>query len=161
MVTSSDQDDVITDLINSAVQYHEQGLNFIVDTDDTIYQYYDRFDGEELQIWHKYISDSAANVAVHYWDGSAWTEFSNSNYRVDAASNPPRILLKDGSDWPDLTNADLNAVRVSFKIDTSVSFYKDLKASVMTLVAARYENREGMVVPESVKSFIDLHRMPS
>jgi hypothetical protein len=136
-------------------------LNFIVDTDDPIYQYYDAFDGVELPIWHKFIKDSSSDVVVQYWDGTTWQTFSNSNYRIDAASNPPRILLKDGSDWPDDVSTDLNSVRVSFKVDTSVSFFKDLKASVMTLVAARYENRENMEVPQSVRGFIDLHRMPS
>lgn len=158
-ITGTAQDDVITDLINGAVAYLEQSLDFIVDTDSDCYQFYDAFPAESyLPIWHRFITDDGCHV--HYWNGSAWTEFSTAYYRVDNASVPCKIILKDGYSWPTLTVSDLNAVRVTFVPDTSVSFYNDLKAAIMTLVAARYENREAAEVPQIVKAFIDRHRIP-
>lgn len=158
-ITGTAQDDVITDLINGAVAYLEQSLDFIVDTDSDCYQFYDAFPAESyLPIWHRFITGDGCHV--HYWNGTAWTEFSTASYRVDNASVPCKIILRDGYSWPTLTVSDLNAVRVTFVPDTSVSFYNDLKAAIMTLVAARYENREAAEVPQIVKAFIDRHRIP-
>ena len=159
------QDDIITDLIYSSVAYLEQSLDFIVDTNSSCYQFYDDFGTcGYLPVWHRYITTTANDVVVSYWDGSTWQVFAAASYRIDNASVPNRIILKEDYDWPDLTSDDLNRVRVTFKVDTGVSFFRSLKAAVMTLVAAQYENREGewnsSIMVSSVKRFIDTYRLP-
>jgi hypothetical protein len=152
------QDSIITILINSAESYLEESLGFIIDTSSLIYQYYDSFD-TYLPIHHRYVTTTS--FVVEYWNGSAWTAVSTSVYRTDLANIPPRAILKEDQDWPDISHSELNSVRVGFKVDTSVSFFNDLKAAVLTLVAARFENREGGDIPKTVKAFIDKYRIPA
>lgn len=154
----TDQDAVITSLINAAVQEIEAGLGFAIDTSGLITQYYDYFD-TELPIWHRYIKTT--DLVVQYWDGDSWETVTASNYRIDLASTPPRVFLTTNGEWP-TPAAELNSVRVSFKIDTDHSFFDSLKAVCMTWVAARYENRENTNgLPAAVQAFIDRYRMYS
>lgn len=158
----TDQDDVITDLINAAVQFIEAGLDFSIDTSGLITQYYDEFpDDGELPIWHRYIKST--DLVVEYWNDSAWTTFSSSNYRIDLSSAPPRVFLKSTGSWPsDVSDDDLNVVRVSFKMDETHSFLDDIKAAAMTFVAARFGNRENSEeIPDGVMAVINRHKIHS
>lgn len=155
----TDQDDVITDLINAAVQEIEAGLDFAIDTSGLIYQYYDRFDSE-LFIWHRYVKST--DLVVEYWNDTTWTAVSSTNYRLDLASVPPKVFLTSTGEWPSNVSDDINAVRIGFKIDTDVSFFDSLKAACMTWVAARYENRENSDgLPDAVQAFIDRYKLHS
>lgn len=158
--SSTAQDTIITDLINAGVQHLEAGLDFSIDTSGLIYQYYDAFPADgELPIWHRYIT--ATDLVVEYWNGSAWTAFASTNYRIDVSSAPPRVFLKANTDWPTLTDADsFNMVRIGFKMDTAHSFLDEAKAAVYAFVAARYENRENTTdIPSGVTAFINRHKM--
>lgn len=157
----TDQDDVITDLINAAVQEIEAGLDFAIDTSGLIYQYYDSFpDDGCLYIWHRFVKST--NLVVEYWDDTTWSTVSSSNYRLDLASVPPKVFLTSTGEWPDDVSDDINSVRVGFKIDTDHSFFDSLKAVVMTWVAARYENRENSDgLPDAVQAFIDRYKLHS
>lgn len=158
-VTTTDQDEVIQDLINGSVAYLEAALDFAIDTDQPIYQYMDQWPtGEHIPIWHRYVTDA---VAVEYWDGNSWETVSTSIYRYDPAGPVPRVILRDGYDWPGAIAADLNSVRVTFTPDTTMGFYNELKAAVMTLVAARYENREMSEIAPTVMAFITKYKMPA
>lgn len=157
----TDQDDVITDLINAAVQEIEAGLDFAIDTTGLIYQYYDSFPSDGcLYIWHRYVKET--DLVVEYWNDTAWTAVSSTNYRLDLASVPPKAFLTSTGEWPDDVSDDINAVRIGFKVDTDVSFFDSLKAACMTWVAARYENRENSDgLPDAVQAFIDRYKLHS
>jgi hypothetical protein len=160
--SGTDQDAIITDLIEGAVQYIESGLDYIVDTSGLIYQYYDAFPTDGiLPIWHRYIKET--DLVVQYWSGSAWTSFASTNYRIDTAATPPRVFLKSTASWPDLTDPDsYNMVRVGFKWDVAHSFIHELRAATMAYVAWRYENREGSSgIPQVLTAFIDRHKLHS
>lgn len=157
----TDQDSIITSLIHASVQEIEAGLDFAIDTSGLITQYYDAFPSDGcLPIWHRYVKST--DLVVEYWNDTAWTTVSSSNYRLDLASVPPKVFLTAEGEWPDDVTADLNGVRVSFKIDTDHSFFDSLKAACMTWVAARYENRENSNgLPAAVQMFIDRYKLHS
>lgn len=157
----TDQDDVITDLINAAVQFIEAGLDFSIDTSGLITQYYDYFPSDgELPIWHRYITTT--DLVVQYWDDTTWQTFSSANYRIDTWSAPPKVFLKSDAEWPTDVSDDINSVRVSFKMDTSHSFLDDVKAAAMAFVAHRYENRENTnSIPDAVMAVINRHKIHS
>ena len=136
----TDQDDVIQDYIDAAVSYFETSLDYFIDTEDEIYQYYDGFDSE-LPIFHRFILGTSADIEVNYWNGSAWVEASTSLYRIDTASAFPRILLKSDQTWPDVEET-MNNVSVTFFMDTTNSMLKNIKGGIIAWVIARYENRE-------------------
>lgn len=157
---NSDQDDNIQLAINQAVQFIEAGLDFAIDTDDTIYQFYDGF-GSELNIWHRYISGADDDIVVEYWDGSTWNEVNQTVYRLNSASVPPCIFLRSGQTWPtDVSLDPQDVVRVGFKIDTTHSFYDDIRGAILDYVASKYENAEGTTdVPARVMAVIMKHRL--
>lgn len=157
----TDQDSIITSLINAAVQEIEAGLDFAIDTSGLVTQYYDSFpDDGILPIWHRFVKST--DLVVQYWNDTTWATVAASNYRLDLAGTPPCVFLTSTGEWPDDVTADMNGVRVSFKVDTDHSFFDSLKAAVMTWVAARYENRENSNgIPEAVKAFIDRYKVHS
>lgn len=158
-VSTTDQDEVIQDLIDGAVAYLEAALDYAIDTDEPVYQYMDTWPNDDyIPIWHRYVTD---DVAVHYWDGDSWEAVNTSLYRFDSAGAFPRVILRDGYDWPAAIAADLNSVRVTFTPDTTVSFYNELRSAVMTLVAARYENREMSEIAPTVEAFMRKYKMPA
>lgn len=157
----TDQDSIITSLINAAVQEIEAGLDFAIDTSGLITQYYDYFPSDGiLPIWHRYIKTT--DLVVQYWDDTTWQTVTASNYRIDLASAYPRVFLTSSGEWPSDVSDDMNSVRVSFKVDTDHSFFDSLKAACMTWVAARFENRENTNgLPDAVQAFIDRYKMHS
>jgi len=162
--TSTDQDAIITALITAAIQSIESGLDYSIDTSSLIYQYYDRFpeDGE-LPIWHPHIKTT--DLVVEYWNDTAWDVVKDSDYRIDIATALPRVFLKSTSSWPTDISDDINSVRIGFKMDLTDSFLDDIKAAVMTWVAARYEGKEGewnsSVMIGSVDRVIERHKLHS
>lgn len=158
--SNSDQDNVITDLINAGVQHIEAGLDFSIDTSGLIYQYYDVFESTTY-IWHRYIT--ATDLVVEYWDGSDWQTVNASNYRVSVSSTPPCVFLTSTGEWPTTTSEDsTDVLRIGFKMDTSHSFLDDIKAAVMAFVAWKYENPEGITdMPSGIAETIKRHRLYS
>ncbi len=158
--TRDDQDDNISLLIAAAVQFMEAGLDYFIDTDETIYQYCDNF-YPELYIWHRHISATDEDTTVEYWDGSSWIEVSPEVYRLSSSLTPPTIFLRNGQAWP-TPAAEKENVRIGFKLDTTHSFLDDIRGAILTLVASNYENAEGIIdVPKRVTWVIDVHRMHS
>lgn len=154
----TDQDNVITDLIHGAIQHIEAGLDYPIDTNSLIYQYYDHFpDDGILPIWHRYITTTS--LVVEYWRGATWSAVDSSNYRIDISSAPPRVFLTSTGEWPDDVSDDMNSVRVGFKMDTAHNFLDDIKVAAMSLIAAKYENREEGTIPASVDRVINRHKL--
>lgn len=97
-------------------------------------------------------------IGVFYLDSSGTEQpVSDSNYTVDPASEPGRIVLKSGSSWPTIQQG-ANAVRVRFRagyLDQTVSPAVDavpgtIKAALLIMVGDLFSNRESSVVGASV-----------
>lgn len=156
--SGSDRDDDITALIQYAQSYLEAELEYAIDTDELIYQYYDGF-RSYLPIWHRYVISSGL-VVEHLVDGT-WTAVNSSNYRLDASYVPPRVMLKTNGEWPDNTDSEWSNVRVGFKVDTSHPAWNAFKQAVKEIVARTYESPEGTTVSmgNSVQRVIDIYKM--
>ena len=136
----TDQDDVIQDYIDAATGFFQDSLDYSIDTDEEIYQFYDGFDSQ-LPIFHRFILSADADIEVSYWDGSEWQVVDSSLYIIDSASAFPRIILRADSSWPDVEET-MNNVSVTFFMDTASGMLKNIKGGIIAWVTARYENRE-------------------
>lgn len=77
-----------------------------------------------------------------YNDGDTATTFSSSNYIVDTAAQPGRIVLKNGSVWPtDIRVA--NGIEVEFVsgYGSQSSVPSQIKMAIMMIAGHLYENR--------------------
>ncbi len=85
-----------------------------------------------------------------YDDADAATVFASSNYFVDTATQPGRLVLRDAASWPDAERV-ANAVEVQFIAGTTVDLVPQaIKQGIFNLVAWLYEHRgDGMEPPDA------------
>lgn len=96
-----------------------------------------------------------------YDDADAATTFAASNYYVDAATRPGRIVLRDASSWPDADRV-ANAVEIQFVAGYGgVSLVPaQIKQAVLLTVAHLYEHRGDatMDLPETACVLLSAHK---
>lgn len=159
--SGSDRDDDILGLIQYAQAYLEAELEYAIDTDELIYQYYDGF-RSWLPIWHRFVIPTG--IVVEHLVNGQWTAVNASEYRLDASHVPPRIILTKDGEWPDTTDSEWANVRVGFKVDTSNPAWNAFKQAVKEIVARTYESPEGTtentaVTATSVRRIIEIYKM--
>ena len=128
-VDTSDDDTLITELIKTARQFCEEYIGRALIT-QTLKLSLDGFVEDErsikeglyqapyLNFYKRYISLPRPPVAsvTHiktYTDDDTATTYSSSNYYLDKARNPARVVLRDGEVWPSSLRV-ANAVEVTY-----------------------------------------------
>jgi len=98
------------------------------------------------------------------------TTVDAGDYLVDVVSQPGRVLLKDGKDWPDIVYPVTGGVKITFKAGygaTAADVPRAVKQAILLLVADWYKNRENtmqsdrqllLTVPVSVDRLLQLDR---
>lgn len=144
-VDGTDEDTLIDSLVKTARRWIENthGLALVTQTWDGSL---DAFPYEI--VIPKYPLVSVTSITYHDDDLTTSTVFSSSNYQVDKAKRPPRIVLKNGSSWP------TDSLRLSSGVVTRfVAGYgaasavpDDIKAALKLLVGQMYMHREPEIV---------------
>lgn len=137
--TNDDRDNTITNLILAATSYLEAELDYAIDTDESISQYYDGF-SSVLYIWHRYIQDT---ISVEYLKDGDWVEVDDSVYRLDRSSSLPRVILRVDQEWPTDGDTEDANVRVSFTPNTDHPAFNAFRQVIKEYVAMNYEQPEG------------------
>lgn len=78
-----------------------------------------------------------------YDDADVATTFSASNYYVDTASNPGRLVLRSSASWPTFDRV-ANPIEVEYRAgfgSTPAEVPEDIKQAVLMVTAALYEHR--------------------
>jgi len=91
---------------------------------------------------------SVTSITYTDADGDVHT-FASSNYQVDTASAPGRIVLVSGASWPADTLRAANGVTVTFVAgygDAGSAVPASLRAAMKLLVGHWYEHREQVVL---------------
>jgi uncharacterized phiE125 gp8 family phage protein len=124
-----------------------------------------------LELPRQLTSASSTNVTVSYRaeGGSTYTTFPSTNYIVDAESEPGRVVLKRGVNWPDTALESANAVRVDFVsgYTGSTDVPQSVRHAIRFLGGHWFENRESVVVgaiskeiEQAVKALLWANRIP-
>ena len=107
----------------------------------------------------------------YYNDSDTATTFATSNYYVDSVSEPPRVVLRRGSSFPDVSSLRVaNAFQIRFDAGYGTA-PKDvpeaIKHGVSLYVSHLYENRELFLeqrqipVPMTLEAFLRPYRVLS
>jgi len=91
------------------------------------------------------------SVTGVYWkdtDGTEATLTAGTDYLVDTDSEPGRIVLAHGGNWPSGVLYPVNPIRVRYVAgygETAASVPRPLRQAVLLTVGDLYENREGFI----------------
>lgn len=124
------------------------------------------FDGDEIILNRSPLSTEATNVVITYMDAASGdsTTLSSTVYGVDYDTEPGRVYLLDGQEWPEHWT-DRKAVKIQFvagfPITTGASATdtcpEDIEHWIKMRVGSMYENRESL---QPNPSGLSLDRMP-
>lgn len=96
-----------------------------------------------------------------YDDADAVTTFAASNYYVDSATRPGRIVLREASSWPDAARV-ANAVEIQFVAGygNAAAVPNQIKQAILMTVAHLYEHRGDASVdmPETACALLTAHK---
>ncbi len=148
-VTISDSDDDITALISECRAVCERECRRAL----------------AAQTWNLFLDDFPAGdtielplppltsvTHVKYYDTSAVQQtLSSSNYYVDTAPEPGRIVLKSTASWPTVEDGRPSAVEIRY-VCGFTTYPPEVKAAILMLLAARWDNPAGDGIPLGVRN---------
>lgn len=93
-------------------------------------------------------------TGVYYTpDGGSEQTFASSNYVVDTASEPGRVVLASSASWPGGTLKPANGVRVRFVAGygaAGTAVPGPIKSAILLMVGDLYENREDTIIASGI-----------
>jgi len=118
------------------------------------------FPSNEIPLMRSPLSTASSDVVITYMDPTSGnsTTLSTSYYNVDYMSEPGRVYLKDGVEWPD-HYIDRQAVTIQFvagfPINTAVTpstdtCPEDIESWIKLRVASMYEHRESLIASQGI-----------
>lgn len=140
-VDNTDDDDLITQLIEAATEYSEQ-FQHRTYLNRTRFLYLDCFPSVIVVLWPPLVSVTSLKYVDT--DGNTQT-LDSADYRVDINTEPGRITPAFNASWPDIRHVT-SAITIEFIAGygaTSATTPEDVQASIKLLIGHWYENREG------------------
>lgn len=110
----------------------------------------------------------AVTSIVTYDDADAATTFGASNYFVDTASAPGRVVLRKDAVWPSEADRTANAIEITYTAGYGATMGlvpEGIRQGILMLVGHLYENRDVVeamsmsIVPMGVKSVLHPYRV--
>ena len=167
---SSEEDDLLDALIATAREYAEdyQKRALITQVWDLFLDSFPRTD--RLQIPLPQLQSGASTPVVSFFDtDDTETTFAAGNYFVDTISEPGRIVLNDGEQWPQDTLRPANGVKIRFTAgygDAATAIPAKTILAIRLLIGHLYENREATIVgtiiskaPFAVDALLSMNRV--
>ncbi len=150
-VNTSDEDNLITNLIIVAREYCESYQNKVYIT-QTWELWIDRWPGgDKIEIP---LPPLQSIESIKYYD-TADTEytFAATEYLVDVVSFIGRVILKYGKTWPTITLRPDIAICVKFKAGYGdiTKVPQKVKQAMLLLIGHWYENREAVITGSASK----------
>jgi len=149
-VDHTTEDDIFTRLIEVARIQCENisGRAFITRTYTAML---DRWPGNCFELPY---APLAGITSIKYYDdaGSAAATVSSANYYVDTNSEPGRVALISGADWPSTTLREINGVEIIYTAGYGVAAAvpDQYKQAMLLLIGHLYENRESVAVQQGI-----------
>lgn len=150
-IVGDDQDALLEALITSARQYAESYTRRALVTQT--WDYYRDFwpDGDYFELPFGQLQ-SVTSVKYKDSDGTETTMTVTTEYLVDANSDPGRIVLPYGENWPSFTAYPVNPIVVRFVcgFGAASSVPAAIRTAIKMLAAETYEIREVSVIGRMV-----------
>jgi uncharacterized phiE125 gp8 family phage protein len=164
-VDISDDDTLISSLIQAAREYIEDATHRALIT-QTWRLSMDQWPCSDEILLPRPPLASVSSI-TYTNNANATTTLSSSVYSVDTDSEPGRVKLVYGEDWPSDTLATTSPIKVTYVAGygAASAVPQQFKQAILMLVAHWYENRETSMagtiirdVPFSVAALINLNR---
>jgi len=147
-VDSSDEDDLITSLIQAAREYAEEFLGRALIT-QTWDWYLDDFPSSDSVPLYVPKPPLQSVMSIQYVDSNGDTQtWDSSEYDVDVKSDPGRIAPAYGESYPDPRD-QLNAVTIRFTAgygDSASDVPQRIRQALLLILGHWYENRAEVVI---------------
>ncbi len=149
-VENTDDDTFISALITAARETVETITRRALVTQTWDYILDDWPDGDTITLPLPPLQ-SVVSVTYKDKDGNIQT-FANSNYVVDTASEPGRLVLTDDANWPSDELYPAGAITVEFTAGygAATAVPQSLKQAMLLLIGHWYENREAVAVTGAI-----------
>jgi len=138
-VSNSEEDDLITSMIQGATKWAEHNLNWKLCTQTWTY-YLDCWPGDIIRMPYPPLQTL---TSIKYYNGSnvLTALVEDTDYRVDSNSYPARIEVING--WPSLYDR-LNPIEIEFicGFENPSDIDQDIKDALFLRIADLYEHRQ-------------------
>lgn len=136
-VDSTADDDLITSMIDAAVDFASDYTSRQYRTDTQWRLMLDEFD-DRLCIRR---SPVKAITKIERLVSNVWTTVSSSVYYLKQDVTFPEILLKSGQTWPTDVDEIEHGIRIDFTTEPHVASLDQVKQGILRLLSAMYEDR--------------------
>ena len=159
-VDDATDDTLIGDYIEAARQFVEAFTRRQLIT-ATWYCYLDEFPAEDY-IELNFPPLQSTNFVLKYYDVNGVQQtWAASNYSIDVASIPGRVILAYGVSWPS-TRDIYNAIQITFKAgygDAATAVPEALRLAMRQLISHWYENREAVSTDKQMTIPLGVERL--
>lgn len=140
-VTTSTEDDMITEMIKSARHYVEGEMGIKI-MQVSAEGYMDSFPSGNFIEIPVYPVTGIDKIEYFAPDTEAYSVFSSGDWVLDSSRKYPRVYLKPDHDWPD-TSDQVNSVKVTFNAGypSASDVPENWKAAIKLVVSNLFENR--------------------
>ena len=145
-IDNDDSDYIIENLIKAGREHVEAILNRALMTQTWVMYLEDWPDDSDfIEIPYPPLQ-SVSSIIYTDTSGTPNTWVAATYYHVDTDSEPGRVILRYGAEWPSATLAPNNPIAITFVCGYSLSQIDDvpqsIKQAILIDVADMYENRE-------------------
>jgi uncharacterized phiE125 gp8 family phage protein len=158
-VDHDEDDDYILNLIMVACQYAETVTHRALITQTWIYYLDDFPDDDYIEIPYPPLQSVTSLKYTDY--NNTQTEWANTNYIVDTASLPGKIVLAYGISWPTATLYPSNPIEITYVCGygTPDDIPESIKQGMKLDIGDMYENRETIIVGQPIAHLDALERI--
>jgi uncharacterized phiE125 gp8 family phage protein len=156
-VGETNQDNYLESLIEIAAARIEEMTNRAL-TRRTLKVYYDEWpDGTYFELPYPPLSTSTDAIVRFVDTDSSTVTLSSTAYKLDAVSEPGRLILDYDEDWPSNQLHNVNPISIQFSCGYkgSTAVPSQAKHAMKLIIADLYENRESMVVGQTISKIPD------
>jgi len=163
-VGETNQDDYLVGLIEVATARIEEMTNRALSR-RTLKLYLDNWpESDSIELPYPPLSTSVDAVLKYVDVDSSSVTVSSTAYKLDAVSEPGRLILDYNEDWPSAQLHNVNPISVQYLCGYpgSTSVPHQIKQAMKLIIADLYENRESIVIgynqvtkiPDAVQSLV-------
>jgi len=160
-VGETNQDDYLRSLIMISQSRVEEMTNRAL-TRRTLKIFLDDWPEEDsIELPYPPLSTGTDAILKYVDVDSSSITLSSTAYKLDAVSEPGRLMLDYNEDWPSVQLHTVNPISVQYvcgypgSASGSTAVPEQLKHAMKLMIADMYENRESMVVGQTISKIPD------
>lgn len=166
--TSTYEDDFLVTIRNSVVKFTENYINRYL-TKRTVKYYLDDFPGcDYIELPNPPVIKVPTTGIVYTNSTGNSTTFGSTKWSQDIYSEPGRVVLNYGDDWPTgITLSQNNPISIEYECGYGSTVYgsygssnimlpDDIKSAMLMICAGWWENREDFTMSEFGNTFLNI-----